>query len=185
MELMKTSELSFLSGAEKVTLKAYEFPREHSRATSEIMSRLAAVALLSPAAALDLAFHSALVLPTFVYAIGKSLHQGRADFTLPWQHIQRVRNAVAPLLLGSAWGALHPFAGLAMSEATDKHAVVGMLSSHTNQRLETPCSPIHSLAIVENIAKNHRYAEINGVKKEIFWAEHIKVLKGARKWKSP
>lgn len=177
---MKTSELSFLSGAEKLTLGAYQLPRQYSIVVSEIVSRLAAAILLSPAAALDLAFHGLLVLPTFIYAIGKSLYQRKIDFTLPWQHIQRIRNAVAPLLLGSAFGVLHPFAGLAMSEATDKHAIVGMLSSNTNQNLETPCSPIHSLSIVENIAKKHRFVESNGVKKEIFSKEHIKVLNDAK-----
>lgn len=177
---MKTSDLSFLSFAEKLTLHAYQVPRENSIVLSEIVSRLAAAILLSPAAALDIAFHTLLLLPTCLYAIGKSIYQGQIDFTLPWQHIQRIRNAVAPLLLGSAFGVLHPFAGIAMSEATDKHAVVGMLSSNTNQNIETPCSPIHSLAIVENIAKNHRYTELNGVKKEIFTEEHIKVLNDAK-----
>jgi succinate dehydrogenase/fumarate reductase cytochrome b subunit len=177
---MKTSELSFLSCAEKLTLGTYQLPRKYSIIASEVLSRLAAVILLSPAAGLDLAFHGLLVLPTFVYAIGKSNYQRQIDFTLPWQHIQRIRNAVAPLLLSSVFGLLHPFAGLVISEATDKHAVIGMLSSNTKQDFETPCSPIHSLSIVENIAKNHRYAESNGVKKEIFSEEHINVLKDAR-----
>ncbi len=107
---------------------------------SEVTGRLAAAILLSPAAALDIVLHSLLVLPTFVYAIGKSIHQRQPDFTLPWQHLQRIRNAIAPLLLGSAFGVLHPSAGLAMSEATDKHAVIGMLSSNILQLegLETP-----------------------------------------------
>lgn len=179
---MKTSELSFLSGAEKLTLGAYNQSREHSIVASEVVSRLVAAILLSPAAALDLAFHALLVLPTFVYAIGKCIYQKQADFTLPWQHLQRVRNAIAPLLLGSAFGVLHPFAGLAMSEATDKHVVIGMLSSNTRQILATPCSPIHSLSMVENIAKNHQYGELSGGRgrKEIFPAEHVKVLKDAR-----
>lgn len=175
---MQTSELSFLSGAEKLTLGTYQLIP--SRVVSEVLSRLVAAIFLSSAAALDLALHGLLVLPTFVYAIGKSIYQKQADFTLPWQHIQRIRNTVAPFLLGSVFGALHPFAGLGMSEATDKHIIIGILSSNTQQNLETPCSPIHSLSIVESIAKKHRYAELNGVKKEIFSAEHIKVLKGAR-----
>lgn len=177
---MKTSELSFLSGAEKLTLGAYQLSQEYSMVVSEIISRLAAAILLSPAAALDLAFHSLFVLPTFIYVIGKSIDQRQIDFTLPWQHIQRVQNAVAPLLLASAFGLLHPFAGLAMSEPTDKHAAIGMLSSNTHQNLETPCSPIHSLSMVQNIAKKHRFFESSGVKKEIFSKEHIKVLNDAK-----
>ncbi len=179
---MRTSELSFLSGAEKLTLRAYDQPRNYSVVASEVISRLAAAILLSPAGALDLIFHTLLVFPTFIYAIGKSMCQKQTDFTLPWQHLQRVRNAIAPLLLGSAFGVLHPFVGLVMSEATDKHAVMGMLSSNTGQNLETPCSPIHSLSIVEDIAKNHRYIELSDGRgrKEIFPPEHVKVLKDAR-----
>jgi hypothetical protein len=179
---MRTSELSFLSGAEKLTLEAYHQPQYYSTVASEVISRLAAAILLSPAAALDLVLHSLLILPTFTYSIGKSIYQRQADFTLPWQHLQRIRNAIAPLLLGSAFGVLHSYAGLAMSEATDKHAVVGMLSSNTGQDLETPCSPIHSLSIVENVAKNHPYVELSdgGGRKEIFPPEHVKVLKDAR-----
>lgn len=178
---MRTSELSFLSGAEKLTLEAYHQPRKYSILASEVISRLAAAILLSPAAALDLVLHSLLILPTFIYSIGKSIYQRQADFTLPWQDLQRIRNAIAPLLLGSAFGVLHSYAGLAMSEATDKHAVIGVLSSNTGQNLETPCSPIHSLSIVENIAKNHRYVELSdGRRKEIFSPEHVKVLKNAR-----
>ncbi len=183
---MKTSELSFLSGAEKLTMGAYHQPRKYSIVASEVISRLAAAILLSPAAALDLVFHTLLVLPTFVYAIGKSIHQRQADFTLPWQHLQRVRNAIAPLLLGSAFGVLHPFAGLAMSEATDKHAVIAMLSSNTGQNLETPCNPIPSLPIVVgNVAKNHQHGELSGEGdgEENFSAEHVDVLKDARSLK--
>ena len=57
---MKTSDLSFLSFAEQLTMRAYQLPRESSIGASEIISRLAALILLSPAAALDLAFHSLL-----------------------------------------------------------------------------------------------------------------------------
>lgn len=174
---MRTSELSFISASEKFTVNVYRQIHPSSVIGSEVISRLAASILLSPAAALDIAFHSLLVLPTFVYAIGKSIYLHKADFTLPWQHIQRVRNAVAPLFLGSVFGLMNPFVGIAMSEPTDKHAVIGMLSSNTNQNLETPCSPIHSLGIIEGIAKAHRYVNVNGVKKEIFTAEHLKILK--------
>lgn len=178
---MKTSELSFLSDAEKLTLRAYHQPRKYSIVVSEVVSRLAAAILLSPAAALDLVLHTLLTLPTFVYAIGKSIDQRQTDFTLPWQHLQRARNAVAPLLLGSAVGILHPRAGMAVSEATDKHALIGMLSSNIEPTLETTCSPIHSLSIVENMAKKYRYVELsNGQKKEIFSLEHIQALQSAR-----
>lgn len=165
---MKTPEISFLSGAQFITLSAYQLPKESSVIASEVIGRIAATILLSTAAALDLVFHSLLVLPTLIYAIGKSIYLKQADFTIPWQHLQRIQNAVAPLLLGSAFGLIHPLAGLWVSEPTDKHAVMGMLASNTCSSLETPCSPIHSLSIVENLAR--------GLKGKIFSAEHIKVL---------
>ncbi len=179
-QMMPTSEVSFLNGAEKAVFRAYTFSRKHSTLVSEILGRLAAAILLTPAAALDLAFHSIMVIPTCLYSVGKFLYKREADFTLPWQHIQRMRNAVAPLLFGSFFGILHPYAGVAMSEPTDKHAILGMLSSNTKQNFDTPCSPIHSLSIIEDIANHHRFAEINGVKREIFSAEHIQAIKDAR-----
>ncbi len=175
-----TASISFLSGAEKFTLMAYHIPRQYSVIASEVISRLAASILLSAGAALDIALHSLFVLPAFIYAIGKSVYQWKSDFNLPWRHIQRIRNAVAPLLFGSAFGILHPYAGLAMSEPTDKHIVLGILSSNTNQEFETPCSPIHSLSIVEELALNHRYVEKDGIQKEIFSPEHVKVIREAK-----
>jgi hypothetical protein len=179
---MRTADFSFLSGAEKVTLMAYKHPREISVVASEILSRLAATILLSLGAALDIAYHTIMLLPTVIYAIGKSIYYCKADFTLPWQHLQRVRNAVGPLLLGSALGLIHPYAGLMISEPTDKHAVMGMLTSNAppNQGLETPCSPIHSLSIVEDIALKHATVEEKGVKKEIFSPDHIRVIQSAK-----
>jgi hypothetical protein len=46
---MKTSEINFLSGAEKLTLGSYQLSRKYSVVASEIVSRLAAAILLSPA----------------------------------------------------------------------------------------------------------------------------------------
>lgn len=168
--------ISFLSQAETLTLTAYNAPREHSVIISEIVSRIAAAILLPAAAALDIAIHTLLVLPTFVYAIGKSVHLEETDFILPWQHLQRIRNAVAPLILGGVLGLLHPFAGIAVSEPTDKHSVLGMLSSNVTQNFETPCSPVHSLSIVEELARNHRYVESYGVPREVFSLEHLQII---------
>lgn len=150
---MRSTELSFLALAGKTTLNSYQYLKSHSRLGAEVISCLAAVALLSPAAALDFALHSLCVVPTFAYAIGKSIYQRKIDFTIPWQHLQRVRNAIAPLFLGSIYGAVHPYVGLVLCEPTDKHAVLGMLSSNSTLEFVTPCSPVHSLEIVEQIAK--------------------------------
>jgi hypothetical protein len=177
---MKTSGITFLSQAEKLTCKIYNLPRHYSILDPEFVGRLAAVVLLSPAAALDLCFHSLLTLPTFTYAIGKSIYQSKLDLTLPWQHIQRMRNSVAPLVFGSTFGFVNPLAGVALSEPTDKHVIVGMLGSNTEQNLDTPCSPIHSFSIVESIAKYYKYAISKGLKKEIFPEDYVEILKGAK-----
>lgn len=177
---MSTSHLSFLSSAEKLTLLAYEVPRGYSIILSEVISRLAAVILLSLGAALDIAMHSALIFPACLYALGKSLYNCEIDFSLPWQHLQRVRNAVFPLLFGSAFGLIHPYAGIAVCEPSDKHSILGMLSSNTGKHFDTPCSPVHSLSIIEDIAATHQYAEKDGVKKEIFSPEHLQIIQDAK-----
>lgn len=179
---MKSSELSFISFAEHLTIRAYKYPREYSVIASELIGRVAAAILLTPAAALDFTAHSLLIIPTIIYSMGKSVYQREVNFILPWQHTQRVRNAVAPLLFGSVFGVLHPYAGLVMSEATDKQTAIGILGSNVGQTFETPCSPIHSLAIVEALARRNRFATVDGVKHEIFTAGHIEALSGARKF---
>lgn len=148
------ASISFVSGAEKIVLGSYLYLGQHSQLLAEIVGRVAAVALLSLSAALDIVFHTAMALPAFLYAIGKSIICWEADFTLPWQHLQRIRNAVAPLLLGSVFGGVAPYAGLFMSEPTDKHIVTGMLSSNTCSFSETPCSPVHSLRMASEIASS-------------------------------
>lgn len=175
-----TANFSFLSGAEKLTTFAYEGLRNYSVVASEVVGRVAAAVLLSPCAALDIATHTILLLPTSLYAAGKSICQGESDFTLPWQHVQRICNAVTPLFFGSLFGVLHPFAGIVMCEPTDKHIAFGMLSSNTNAVLKTYCSPVHSLSILEKLAKCHRYAEKDGVKREIFSPEHVKMFTEAK-----
>lgn len=179
---MKISNISILSYAQQVTLLAYDGLKSKSIILSEIISRLAAVVLLSLAAACDLVIHTVALLPVCIYSIGKSIYLGKADFTLLWQVLQRVRNSVAPILLGSLFGLFHPFAGLAMCEPSDKQAVMGMLASNVDRSLETPCSPIHSISIVESIASNNKFATVNGVKKEIFSTEHIQALKDCKRY---
>jgi len=175
---MNTANFSILSRAEQVTLMAYDGLKDHSTIASEVVGRVAAAALLSLSAALDLALHTLLLMPTFVYAVGKSIIQGKLDFDLPWQHLQRVRNGIAPLLFGSIAGLIHPLAGIMLGDPTDKHAVAGMLSSNTGEYMDTPCSPIHSLEIAADLAKSHRHAE----GQEIFSDEHIEAIEQARSY---
>lgn len=179
---MDCSKLSFLSGAKKIILRTYELPQGYSVILAGVISRLAAVILLSSSAALDIALHSLLIFPTIFYAIGKSIYEGKANFEWPWRHLERVRNAITPLLFGSVFAVLHPFAGIAVSEPTDKHIVMGMIFSNTDQRFNTPCSPIHSLSIIKDLAKKHRFAEKHGVKQEIFPEEYAKGIREANQF---
>jgi hypothetical protein len=144
----------------------------------EVIDRIAAFILLSPAAALDIATHTILVFPAIIYSIGKLIYLLELNFTLPWQHLQRIRNAVAPLIFGSVFGLIHPKAGLIISQPTDKHIVLGMLSSNV-VKLDTPCSPIQSLSIIAELAESNRYAEKNGEQKEIFPPEYVKIINEA------
>lgn len=150
---------------------------------SNVVSRLAALAL-SPAAALDFCIHSLAaltLLPQFIYVVGKSIFVSKEEFILPWQHLQRVRNAVAGILFGSLFGVFHAYAGLVAIEPTDKHAVVGMLASNVNSNLETLCSPIHSLSIVEELAEAHPLGtDSSGVKKEVFSKRSVEAIRDAR-----
>lgn len=127
--------ISFLNKIQHLTVYSYNRP-----IVSEIDDRIAALCL-SPAAALDITVHSFSIL----YALGKR------DLPLAWAHLQRVQNAVTPLFLGSVFGLIHPFAGLVVSEPTDKQIIFGILSSNTSSWFETPCSPIQSLSIVEGL----------------------------------
>ncbi len=176
------SEWSFVGCAEKIVLATYDLPREVSPVVAEVVSRVAAVVLLSPAAVLDIAFHSFCVIPSFVFALGSSLYYRQLDMVLPWQHIERVRNATVPLFFGSVFGLIHPFAGLALSEPLDKHAVLGILSSHAGIQCDTPCSPITSLAIIEEIATENQYVEVNGEQKEVFPKSYVKAIQEAKSY---
>lgn len=175
---MRSSELSFLSSAQKLTLSSYEQLRKSSIFGSEIIGRVAAGILLSPAAALDIGMHSILMPASFIYCIGASIYKKKGDFSLAVEHLQRIRNSVSPLFFGSSFGILHPLAGLALSEQADKHSVIGMLSSNIERELTTACSPLDSLSIVENLAMNHQYA-LSGTsseKKQIYSKEHLEIL---------
>ena len=238
---MNTSAISLISNAQKLTSDTCRyrsssgnpvFSLVETEVVSQVVSRIAAL-LLSPAAAVDLAFHSIMIFPAFIYALGTSIYQREMDFLLPWQHLKRIQNAVAPLIFGSIFGVFHPNSGILISEPSDKHAIVGMLSSNIdtgyrfrvfddgdgNQiedpitqaeldklkrknkkvsylplpplvldmrvsgKFETICTPIQSLSIIEEIAKNHQYAESDS-DKEIFSKEHIKVIQSAKNFEA-
>lgn len=158
---MAASNLSFISSAETIVLNSYN-------SASEISSRCMA-AFFSVAAALDMTFHTLAIVPSVACSILTS------DFTQPWQHLQRVKNAVTPLFFGSIFGVIHPLAGIAMCEPTDKHIALGILSSNQSTHFVTPCSPIHSLSIIEDIAKSHP---------EVFLEEDIQAISSAKSYEA-
>lgn len=165
---MFNPELSFTCYSEKLACQAY-YDSESSALTSALVSRLAA-ATLSVAAAVDLIYHGTSLLFTCLYAIGSWLYEGDVDMTIPWQHLERVRNAVAPLLFGTITGLLHPLIAIAVSEPANKHAVVGILAANTEMNsLETPCSPVQSLSMIKEISDYYRHVEFNdGKTRELF-----------------
>lgn len=172
---MRLSQISFLSQAEKITLSSYRDFGDSvpAQLMAQVASRLAAMILLSPAAALDICFHTVVIIPVAFYSFGKG------EFSQIHDHLQRIQNAVAPLILGSVCGLIHPYMGIFMSEPTDKHIFLGILSSHTNNHFETPCSPIHTYSLVEELAETVPY-EPNG-KFEIFTKEHLKAIREVKK----
>lgn len=164
---MSISNISFTSYSEKITLCAYEGLKSRSTFLAEVIGRLSAALFLSLGAALDIAFHALFFFPSCLYAIGKSVILWRWDFSIPWEHLQRVRNALAPLIFGSVLGLIHPYAGIFLSEGTDKHIALGMLASNKESGLNTPCSPIRTYEMVTAIAKDN---------KAVFPQKHIEAI---------
>lgn len=126
----------------------------------QIFSRIAGL-FISPAALLDLAMHVGMLPFSFLYAIGKSVYLRKMDFVLPWQHLQRMRDAAFPILFGSLFGFIHPYLGTYAAEPTKKHIATGILLSGTqNAQFNTVCSPLTTMSevsiLLSKIPKEHR-----------------------------
>lgn len=170
---MKSSNISFVSAASLITMYSYrEIEEKVHWSLATVVGGVVGAALLSPAAALDLGFHTLMLPPTCVYAVGKSIYKRKIDFVLPWQHLQRVRNSVAPLIMGSAYSLLHPYAGVFVSEPVDKHLARGILTSH----MAAPCSPVAS----DYVAKAKLKSLYSSLKKDpankCITERHIKLI---------
>lgn len=135
---------------EEIMLDCY---RSKIPVVDEVCSRIAGL-LLSPAAAIDIIFHAVLTPLSIVYAIGKSIITCEADFSLPWQHIQRVRDAVFPLFFGSLLAWIHPYAGTYSAVPTKKCIATGILLSGTNQNIQTIVSPLTAFDEIISLAEN-------------------------------
>ena len=127
------------------------------------LSRAAGL-LYSPAAAIDVIYHAAMVPLSTLYSSYKSLSERRIDFSLPWRHIQRYRDAIAPLALGSFFALIHPYMGFYATEPAKRQIRHGMLQV----KHPVSCSPITTMSEVSALYD---------------WsAEDQSLLSGARSW---
>lgn len=147
-----TSSVSFTSHLEGAMIRCYNYQNSHPKLLLQIEQQLVSRCLgllVSPASALELTFHALFLPGTLVYALGASLYRRKLDFILPWQHLQRVRDTVFPLLFGSLFSLIHPYFGIYAAEPARKHIATGILLSHTDKStLDTVCSPITTLTEV-------------------------------------
>lgn len=137
-----SSNFSLINVVEEKMFNTYE--NSSYSAIKEFSSRIIGL-FLSPAALLDVVIHGALLSVTCIFAVGRSIYLCRPDFLLPWQHLQRIRDAIFPLLFGSSFALLHPYLGVYAAEPVKKHIAVGTLLSNNKKKFDVVCSPISSL----------------------------------------
>ncbi|MCI5052687.1 MAG: hypothetical protein MRY21_06100 [Simkaniaceae bacterium] len=151
---------------------SYTVPNKCHRVFGEILGRITSVALLSLGGLLEFVFHTTMLFPMLIYSIGKSIAKRKSCFNIPWQHLQRIQNSFGAILLGSPFAVIHPLMGLWATEASDKQIVMGMRGANQGLELsETPCSPVHAMHLVKDIADNN---------KTVFSNEHRKLIKQVR-----
>lgn len=92
----------------------------------EIFSRAIGL-LLSPAALADFAVHAASI-----------------PFSSDNQ-LQRVQDAVFPMLYGSVFAAVHPYLGCYAAEPVKKHIAAGILLSGSDRGFDAVCSPLTAM----------------------------------------
>lgn len=172
----KSSQVSFLSLGQRAVLCSHE-TLSSSPVINGIASRIASL-LLSPAAALDFAVHTAALPATMLYAVGKSIVLWKPDFSIPWQHLQRIREAVFPILLGTIAGVIHPYAGIYMTEPRDKHIAGGILLSNSKVHSDICVSPISAFEEVKDILRDT-------AKEDGFPTEYSKHVASIASWERP
>lgn len=147
----------------------------------QVFSRIVSL-FISPAAVLDIAIHVVILPFSVIYAIGKSIYMRKCDFILPWQHIQRIRDAVFPVLFGSLFGLIHPYLGAYAAEPTKKHISTSILLSGTRKdTFDSVCSPITTISEVSSLLSEipHKFISPD-VKKLLnqvsFWEEEFEKI---------
>lgn len=117
----------------------------------EVVSRIAGL-FISPAALVDGTFHAVCFTISVLYTVGKCIHMRRIDFIVPWQHLQRVRDSVIPILFGSMFGIIHPYLGSCAIEPTKKHIAVGIFLSRTEkENFDAVCSPLTTMSEIKKL----------------------------------
>ena len=158
---MRTSALSLLSECQHLVLNLSETPRDSIAGTiqSVVISRLAGL-LLTPAAGVDFCGHGMAIPFVLLYSAGRSAVRWNLDFSLPREHLQRVRQSVAPFFLAGPMSLLHPYAGIFFSEPSNKHFMWGILLSGSPETIPVVCSPIKSMSEMQTILSYTNRMEI-------------------------
>ncbi len=159
-----TSQINLTSQWEKIVLNCFNKRVSGTAFDKQILSRITAL-FFSAVAAIDFSFHGSMTIGTSFYSLGRSIVCWNFDMSLPWEHLQRVRDAVFPILFGSIVGIIHPYLGVYAVEPTRKHIGYGILSSQTAYSFETVCSPSTTLKEIDRITEELR--EENVISREL------------------
>jgi len=147
----------------------------------QIFARIVGL-IISPAALLEMIVHIMILPFSVIYAIGKSIYTSRCDFILPQQHIQRIRDAVFPILFGSLFGWIHPYLGMYAAEPTKKHIATSILLSGTEVEFDTVCSPLTTMHEISSLlSKTSDSLTLSKEEKKllnqvIFWEEELEKI---------
>lgn len=170
----KAEQLSLMFHNNALTSQVYHNSDPRKILERFVLSRLAGL-LISPAAALDLIIHTVMIPVTCVYAIGKSIILKKKDFSIPWEHLERVRQTFAKIIFGSAFGLIHPYLGTYIAENKDIYFALGVLLSGSNTQKQTVIPPLSALKNILSISKNLE----NPLK---FSKEQEKIVRSTIRW---
>jgi len=135
----------------------------------QVLSRVVAVAL-SPLAVVDFTVHSVCFAFRVTYAIGRTLFYREVDFEISFKHLQRVRDAIFPILFGSIFGMIHPYLGVYAVEPTKKHIAAGILTPHDTENIVScVISPITAMREMEALFRevSPEFMPVRSVKKHL------------------
>ena len=161
---MSTANISLTSQIERAMLYCYNgrlFGSLKNPILSgieqKVFSRVAG-SLISITSAIELVVHTAFLALTSLYVLGKAIYTWSLDITLPWQHLQRMRDTIFPIFFGSLFGIMHSYLGTYAAEPVKKHIAAGILLSRTQkEEFDVVCSPCtaiqESSSLISQLAK--------------------------------